>query len=195
MMPDMIYRSLGLFSERPPICRRLRPMSIKLKTHLSQNQTDSQTTFQFNGKEGICSETCEKFLTRSRRNAAPAAIKKALDFIARPIRLQFSYPISAQLISANENWIMKSDKEDDGSCYYKNIEYSSEKYFGCQACFDFENYSLSMSKNISHQSSESDDSSDIWCDSFSFQDDSINVTLVTEHNLICRDQGWFSSWY
>ena len=90
MMPDMIYRSLGLFSERPPICRRLRPMSIKLKTHLSQNQTDSQTTFQFNGKEGICSETCEKFLTRSRRNAAPATTKKALDFIARPIRLQFS---------------------------------------------------------------------------------------------------------
>ena len=49
-----------------------------LKTLLSQNQTEteSQTTLQFNGKEGICSETCEKFLTRSRRNAAPAATKK-----------------------------------------------------------------------------------------------------------------------
>ena len=49
-----------------------------LKTLLSQNQTEneSETNFQFNGKEGICSETCEKFLTRSRRNAAPAAAKK-----------------------------------------------------------------------------------------------------------------------
>ena len=49
-----------------------------MKTLSSQNQTESepQTSFQFNGKEGICSETCEKFLTRSRRNAAPATVKK-----------------------------------------------------------------------------------------------------------------------
>ena len=47
-----------------------------MKTLSSQNQTEAQTSFQFNGKEGICSETCEKFLTRSRRNAAPAAAKK-----------------------------------------------------------------------------------------------------------------------
>ena len=45
---------------------------------------------------------------------------------------------------------------------------------------------------MSQQLSQNDDSSE-WCDSFSFQDDSINVTLVTEHNLICRDQGWFSN--
>ena len=43
---------------------------------------------------------------------------------------------------------------------------------------------------MSHKTSQNDDSSE-WCDNFSFQDDSINVTLVTEHNLICRDQGWF----
>ena len=51
---------------------------VSLKTLSSQNQTESefQTSFQFNGKEGICSETCEKFLTRSRRNAAPATAKK-----------------------------------------------------------------------------------------------------------------------
>ena len=49
-----------------------------MKTLSSQNQTEIeiQTSFQFNGKEGICSETCEKFLTRSRRNAAPATAKK-----------------------------------------------------------------------------------------------------------------------
>ena len=49
-----------------------------MKALSSQNQTESefQTSFQFNGKEGICSETCEKFLTRSRRNAAPATVKK-----------------------------------------------------------------------------------------------------------------------
>lgn len=60
------------------LCHWLTNQRDSLKTLLSQNQTEneSETSFQFNGKEGICSETCEKFLTRSRRNAAPAAAKK-----------------------------------------------------------------------------------------------------------------------
>ena len=81
MMLDTIYRISGWFSRRHLIGWKRPPISINLKTHQSQNQTEteSQTTFQFNGKEGICSETCKK-LTRSRRNAAPATTKKEFDF-------------------------------------------------------------------------------------------------------------------
>ena len=75
---DEFSSNLWLVDNVRVISNWLTNQRVSLKTLSSQNQTESEyrTSFQFNGKEGICSETCEKFLTRSRRNAAPATAKK-----------------------------------------------------------------------------------------------------------------------
>ena len=98
------------------LCHWLTNQRDSLKTLLSQNQTEneSETSFQFNGKEGICSETCEKFLTRSRRNAAPAAVKKDrfhtyfLSLEESEVDDQSVVTISLPIISFGSDHVMKS---------------------------------------------------------------------------------------
>lgn len=98
------------------LCHWLTNQRDSLKTLLSQNQTEneSETSFQFNGKEGICSETCEKFLTRSRRNAAPAAAKKDrfhtyfLSLEESEVDDQSVVTISWPIISFGSDHVMKS---------------------------------------------------------------------------------------